>query len=213
MPSNYYKTSIALGSKFQRDNQKNWSGKDSKNYHNQIRFLMNKYQASSVLDYGCGKGYQYTEPSEYYLLESDSKSDLVTFDQVIGAQEVFKYDPCVPAFDRLPEPGKIFDAVICTQVLGSIPDGDLGWIADQLASYARKFVFIGLHNQEQPPKSKKQIYNQTWVNPVRSVNWYLNRFCNWSGPPLYWWFRDLTHDIMSWWPYHKNEEQNLPISN
>ena len=53
--SEYYKQSIELGKNFQQNNPKNWAGNDSKSYHNYIRFLMDRYSAQTVLDYGCGE--------------------------------------------------------------------------------------------------------------------------------------------------------------
>ena len=123
MPSEYYKQSVELGQQFQQRNPKNWTGNDSKNYHNYIRFLMDRYAARTVLDYGCGKGQQYIDVVPYGW-PSGAVSKPMTFQTRINAELVYKYDPCVPAFDQEPV-GQQFDAVICTQVLVRIPDADI----------------------------------------------------------------------------------------
>ena len=184
-PSDYYKQSVELGQQFQQNNPKNWAGNDSKSYHNYIRFHMDRYDAQTVLDYGCGKGQQYTDVVSYGLPHG-VMSKPMTFQTRIRAESVYKYDPCVPAFDQEPV-GQQFDAVICTQVLGGIPDADITWIKHKFMMYATKFVFIGLHSS--PGKSKKHIYDPAHVTPNRTVEWYQEQFVNWTGPDLYWWFR------------------------
>ena len=194
MPSTYYLESVELGKKFQKENT-SWGGDDCKNYHNQIRFLMDKYNANTVLDYGCGKGRQYQNLVPYGL-PHDQVTEPMTFQTRINAESVYKFDPCVEQFDIEPV-GQQFDAVICTQVLGSIPDADMPWLRDKLMNYATKFVFIGIHSAI--PKSKKRIYDNTHVNMYRTVDWYIEQFSNWSGPDLYWWFRDTENSINDWY--------------
>lgn len=196
MPSSYYLESVEIGKRFQAANT-SWGGDDCKNYHNQIRFLMDKYEAKTVLDYGCGKGRQYTNLVPYGL-PNDFITEPMTFQTRINAEMVYKYDPCVTEFEVEPS-NQIFDAVICTQVLGSIPDNDIDWVKNKLASYADKFVFIGLHNPNTPVKRKKLMYNLSEVTYPRSVEWYLEKFTNWSGPSLYWWFRDTEHSANNWY--------------
>jgi len=196
MPSTYYLESVELGKKFQKENS-SWGGDDCKNYHNQIRFLMDKYNAKTVLDYGCGKGRQYEEFASYGLPDYQV-SEPMTFDTRINAESVYKFDPCVEKFDIEPL-GQQFDAVICTQVLGGIPDADMPWLRDKLMNYATKFVFIGLHSVDIPPKSKKRMYDARYVNYNRTVEWYQDQFKDWSGPSLYWWFRDTNHPINDWY--------------
>ena len=196
MPSTYYLESVELGKKFQKENS-GWGGDDCKNYHNQIRFLMDKYNAKTVLDYGCGKGRQYQNLVPYGL-PHDRVTEPMTFQTRINAESVYKFDPCVEQFDIEPV-GQQFDAVICTQVLGSIPDADMSWLRDKLMNYATKFVFIGLHSVDNPPKSKKRMYDDRYVNYNRTVEWYQNQFKDWSGPRLYWWFRDMDTDVNNWY--------------
>jgi len=199
-PSKYYATSVELGQQFQQSNPKNWAGNDSKNYHNYIRFLMDRYDAKSVLDYGCGKGEQYSTLNSYVLhfAPPGVRTEPMTFQTRINAESVYKYDPCVPEFDQEPV-GQKFDAVICTQVLGSIPDDDIALIKHKFMNYATKFVFIGLHSS--PPKSKKRIYDTAYINYDRTMEWYQEQFSDWTGPDLYWWFRDSDTKCNDWYRY------------
>ena len=196
MPSLYYEQSVELGKQFQLNNS-SWGGTDCKNYHHQIRVLMDKYRAKTVLDYGCGKGRQYINLVPYGL-PNDQITEPMTFQTRINAESVYKFDPCVKEFEIEPV-GQTFDAVICTQVLGSIPDVDMPWLRDKLMNYATKFVFIGLHKPDKPVKSKKRMYDPNWVTYPRSVEWYQEQFSNWVGPDLYWWFRDTDNPINDWY--------------
>lgn len=196
MPSSYYLESVEIGKRFQKENS-SWGGNDCKNYHNQIRFLMDKYNAKTVLDYGCGKGQQYTNLLPYGL-PNDQTTEPMTFQTRINADSVYKFDPCVEGLDIEPV-GQKFDAVICTQVLGSIPDQDIPWIRDKLMNYATKFVFIGKHNPYKTLKAKKRMYDPNLVTYPRSIEWYQEQFANWTGPDLYWWFRDTVHPINDWY--------------
>ena len=196
MPSAYYLESVELGKQFQLNNS-SWGGDDCKNYHNQIRVLMDKYRAKTVLDYGCGKGRQYTNIVPYGMLHNQV-TEPMTFQTRINAESVYKFDPCVKEFEIEPVEQK-FDAVSCTQVLGSIPDIDMPWLRDKLMGYASKFVFIGLHNPTKPPKLRKRMYDSTYLSYDRTIEWYQEQFSNWTGSDLYWWFRNIDHPINDWY--------------
>ena len=196
MFSEYYLESVELGKRFQI-NSSSWAGTDCKNYHNQIRVLMDKYNAKTVLDYGCGKGSQYRDLVAYGMLH-DQVTEPMTFQTRINAESVYKFDPCVKEFEIEPA-GEQFDAVICTQVLGGIPDVDIPWLKNKLMNYATKFVFIGLHKPDKPVKAKKRMYDPNWVTYPRTIEWYQTQFKDWAGPDLYWWFRDTDHQINNWY--------------
>ena len=158
---------------------------------------MDKHHAKSVLDYGCGKGRQYQNLLSYGLSPTES-TEPMTFKTRINAESVYCFDPCVTEFDVEPI-GQQFDAVICTQVLGSIPDADMGWLRDKLMNYATKFVFIGLHNPYKTVKSKKRMYDNKYITYDRTIEWYQEQFKDWTGPELYWWFRDCDHPVNNWY--------------
>lgn len=112
--------------------QKTFSGNGILRRRNALLDLAASVQATSALDYGCGKGLQYGIP--------DPKTGAVLEDQL--GFPVYKYDPAVPAFDELPR-GK-FDLVWCTDVLGCVPKRDLKWVIDQIYGFASKAVLISL---------------------------------------------------------------------
>jgi SAM-dependent methyltransferase len=190
--SSYYEESVRLGTEFQEQN-KSWAGYDVVKYQKQIKDLVDRYGAKTILDYGCGKGLQYQEKLPYgggagVELPQDQWQ---TFDEYLGVT-VYKYDPCVAGFEQLPPEGTKFDGVICTQVLNSIPDDDLPWVRDLLESYSSKFCFVGLNFQREA-KSKKTMYDPEYFRQPRTREFFRSYFTNWSGSDLFWWWKDRMH--------------------
>ena len=190
--SPYYKESVKLGARFQEEN-KSWAGYDVVKYQNKIHDLVQRYNAKTILDYGCGKGLQYTEPLPYGAEPGEElpEDQWQTFDQYLGVK-VFKYDPCVKGLRRRPPKNKKFDGVICTQVLNSIPDDDLIWVRELLERHARKFCFIGLNFQREA-KGKKTMYNPEYYREPRTREFFKKYYADWSGSDLFWWFKDRSH--------------------
>lgn len=108
---------------------KTFSGRFLFRYLDDVKMLVEKYDCKTMLDYGCGKGIQYEQPTESGQM----------IPELLGV-EVTKYDPGVPQFSAEPK-GK-FDLVICTQVLGSIPVSGLPWVTDRLYGFARKAIYV-----------------------------------------------------------------------
>ena len=187
--SSYYKKSVKLGTQFQEEN-KSWAGYDVIKYQKKIKDLVVRYGAKTILDYGCGKGLQYTEPLPYGAEPGTElpMDQWQTFDQYLGVK-VFKYDPCVKGLNRKPPKNKKFDGVICTQVLNSVPDNDMSWVRDILEQHARKFCFIGLNFQRQA-KDKKTMYNPEYFCEPRTREFFKKYYTDWSGSDLFWWFKD-----------------------
>lgn len=108
---------------------KTFSGRFTWKQRHRIKGLIDRFEAKTMLDYGCGWGKQYTERDD----QGCSLADYWGVDPV-------KYDPGVPHFQA--EPRGKFDLVICVQVLGSIPRADLPAIIDRLYGFANKAIFV-----------------------------------------------------------------------
>jgi hypothetical protein len=185
MVSSYYEQQVAVGSKFQAEN-KSWAGLDTVKYQKQIKDLVQHYGAKTILDYGCGKGEQYRQALPY-----ESETNLQTLDEWLGVT-VYCYDPCVPEYSQLPPAGTKFDGVICSQVLGTIPDADLAWVSQKLESYTKDFCFISL-NYQRPPKGKKIMYDPEFYSANRTREFFKSYFTHWQGSDLFWWWKDREH--------------------
>jgi|LakMenEpi03Aug12_release.lakeMendotaPanAssembly.Ray.scaffolds.fasta_scaffold398198_2 SAM-dependent methyltransferase len=184
--SDYYNESVERGAKFQREN-KSWDGKDTLRYHRPIKDVIEKHKCKTLLDYGCGKGTQWNTPARFAFSDGTGNGPEKMFIDYLGLKSVYRYDPCIPAVSGLPPAGTKFDIVICTQVLPYIPDDDIAWVKQLLQQYTGKACFIGMHNI--PPKDKKQIHEAEYFTADRTEQWYRDQFSDWTGPPLYWWFR------------------------
>jgi len=84
-----------------------------------IKSFLENRDSKTLLDYGCGKGFLYTD-----------KFNTVT-------KEIDKPLPELWELEK-------FDAVICTDVLEHLPESDLMWVIDEILSYADKMVFLNI---------------------------------------------------------------------
>jgi len=103
-----------------------------------IRNLVRASGATSLLDYGCGKGLQY-QASRIFIGDEAIEESVQDY---LDVDYIYRYDGAYPPFTKLPEDR--FDGVICTDVLEHCPEQDLPWIVAELFSYARKFVFASV---------------------------------------------------------------------
>jgi hypothetical protein len=104
-----------------------------------IKRLINLTGADRLLDYGCGKGYQYT-PGAIRAEDFGGADNVLDFWDVL---EVDCYDPCYERFSTLPS-GGLYDGVISTDVLEHCVEEDVPWIAGEIFGYATKFVYANV---------------------------------------------------------------------
>lgn len=103
-----------------------------------IKKLIDSTGARTLLDYGSGKGQQYTW-QDIELPDGQTVKDLGTY---WGLEEITKYDPGYQEFWTLPS-GQ-FDGVICTDVMEHCPEADVPWIVEELFGFARLFLYVGV---------------------------------------------------------------------
>lgn len=98
-----------------------------------IAKMIRAHRATTLLDYGCGKGEQYSLHKMHVAWGAG------------GIMPVL-FDPAVPAHARRPE-GK-FDGVICTDVMEHAPEEDLEPLLKDIFGFARRFVFFSISCRE-----------------------------------------------------------------
>jgi len=103
-----------------------------------IKGLIDDTQATTVLDYGAGKGIAY-DLSPVTVPGVGTVETLVDYWDV---DSVHCYDPCHPPFSTLPQ--GTFDGVVATDVLEHCPEEDVPWIVAELFAFARRFVFASI---------------------------------------------------------------------
>jgi hypothetical protein len=176
MYSNEYYDSVQRCTDFHKTN-KTWSGKATFLYADLIKQLIQKHNARTLLNYGCGKG-------QHYNPESHIKIQDQTFDRWLGIDSVFLYDPCVENLDILPPAGSKFDAVIAIQCLTAVPDKDFDLVVNYLMSVTSKFCFVGNSKLTNAVKSKKLVADQNYFQETRNLDWWQEKFKNWQGSEL-----------------------------
>lgn len=100
-----------------------------------IRRLVRRTDSRNLLDYGAGKGFQYSQG----VLEPGRHEGHDCVLDYWDVDAVHCYDPCYPPLSKLPE-GR-FDGVITTDVLEHCAETDVPWIVDEIFGYAERFIF------------------------------------------------------------------------
>jgi len=102
-----------------------------------IDTMIRQTGAKTLLDYGSGKGLQYSHP-----VQANGKTVAASLQEHWQLDRIVCYDPGVPDFAALPE--DTFDAVISTDVLEHIPEEDVFWVVEEMFARAAKFVFCNI---------------------------------------------------------------------
>ena len=113
-----------------------FDGRSLKKFIRLLDGLIKSYQCETLLDYGSGQGMLY---GPYF----DALTDLI--DKPLAEYwgvDVELYEPGLPEYEVLPD--KLYDAVVCTDVLEHIPEGDLGWVIDEILERSSKFAFLNI---------------------------------------------------------------------
>lgn len=118
--------------------ERTFDGRSLAPHAGQIRALIARFGARSLLDYGAGKGglYRMTNVRDE---NGQTYPDLGAF---WNLREITLYDPAYPPYSAYPT--GTFDAVICTDVLEHVPEEDLPWLVGELFAFADKFVFANV---------------------------------------------------------------------
>lgn len=134
----------------------NWSGDGSYQYIDHLRKIISNQKCRTMLDYGCGKGDQYTD---------DERTD---FSKLIGIDNYTLYDPAYSKFSKLPS--GTWDIVICLDVLPFIPEEDISKVRDLMLSVANKLVVVGMgiNSTKINYKSKKPFAC------IKTIEWWEN---------------------------------------
>ena len=112
--------------KYHAELNTNYPGNNLKPQLHHIVDLVKDTKAKTLLDYGCGKGLQYTEWKHH---------------EELGVMPAL-YDPAVSEYEELP--AGPFDGIYSTDVMEHIPKEQLPETFENIFSRAKKFVFLGI---------------------------------------------------------------------
>jgi hypothetical protein len=128
-----------------------------------IKKLVAMTGATSLLDYGAGKGLLYRRNG----ITLPSGERISTVRGYLGVKRIACYDPGVEEHCELP--ARQFDGVISTDVLEHCPEDDIPWIIEELFSKARKFVFANIACY---PAAKKLPSGENAHCTIRPAEWW-----------------------------------------
>ncbi len=125
-----------------RAEKKSWSsnvypGKSMWPYMGFIKAIAHKHGAKTMLDYGAGKGLQYTD-----LRVKEAKGKMYPSLANYWGVHVTCYDAGNKVFNNWPDGH--FDGVVSTDVLEHCSREDLEWIISEIFEKAQKFVFANI---------------------------------------------------------------------
>jgi len=104
----------------------NYPGNNLKPQLHHIKDLVQDTKAKTLLDFGCGKGLQYTKYKHH---------------KELGVMPAL-YDPAVPEYNTLPE--GTFDGVYSTDVMEHIPKEQIPETFQTIFEKAERFVFLAI---------------------------------------------------------------------
>ena len=104
-------------------------GRSIKKHADEIGELIRKFDAKTILDYGCGGGDQYVTHRV-----QDRWPDV----------EIFMYDPAVPRFENKPD--GVFDGVVVCDVMEHVPEEAVDRVLKDIFASAEKFAFFSIRN-------------------------------------------------------------------
>lgn len=134
-----------------------------------IRSFMEMLGATSMLDFGCGRGDAYLEP---HLLHERLH---------IRAEELGLYDP---AFEQHAElPGRKFDVVVCSDVLEHVPGDEVDAFIKALFAHADRGVWASVCCR----LAKKSFEDGTNMHvTVQPFTWWRAKFAAAAGNLQQW---------------------------
>ena len=112
--------------KYHAEKDTNYPGNNLNPQLHHIIDLVKDTKATTLLDYGCGKGLQYSKWKHH---------------EELGIMPEL-YDPAVPEYETLPDGP--FDGVYSTDVMEHIPKEHLPETFENIFSRAKRFVFLAI---------------------------------------------------------------------
>lgn len=122
--------------------------------------LVHQTGATSLLDYGCGRGDAWHSPHNLHHYLNIKRKNL------------FLYDPSFAKHDKLPV-DRTFDGVLCSDVLEHVPELALPGTIERLFSYSNKFVWASVCCRP----AKKSFSDGTNMHvTVKPMEWWRSLF-------------------------------------
>lgn len=128
-----------------------------------IKQYIDEIQPVEILDYGCGKGQQYTDKRVHKLWKTKLP---------------YLYDPYVEGFTKKPStPEGFFDLVLCCDVMEHVFPDEVDEVLRQLFFYGKK-VFLSIGTK---PAVKKFSTGDNLHLTIQPEEWWLEKLQKYEG--------------------------------
>lgn len=141
-----------------------YPGNSFKNSFSEITSLIKETKAKTLLDYGCGKGLQYTESNMH-----ESWGIMPTL-----------YDPAVSKYEHLPKGP--FDGIYSTDVMEHIPEEVIPSVLKYIFGKAKKFVFLGVSTR---PAIQSLPNGENAHCTVKPIEWWIDMIMKYAPKACY----------------------------
>lgn len=135
-PSPRYLASLEACKRFHKQ-RKAFAGNRTWRLYPTLLSLCKLHAAKTLLDYGCGKGVQFSQRN----VRIKRLGVVPSLAEGLGVA-ISGYDPAWPEYENLPD--GCFDGCYVVDVLSCVPAEDRGWVISEIFSKARSFVAINL---------------------------------------------------------------------
>ncbi|MCS7317278.1 MAG: class I SAM-dependent methyltransferase [Candidatus Dojkabacteria bacterium] len=120
--------------------------------------LMPYFNIKTILDYGCGKGYQYISENSHKLWR---------------CEKIYLYDIGVYEFSVKPDKSKTFDCVLCLDVMEHLREEDIEYYLQDIIFYAEKLAVFSISTR---PAGKTLPNGMNAHLTVKPIDWWNNKF-------------------------------------
>lgn len=154
-----------------KSNEGMFPGQQTLHVKDYINRMKNLYDCNSILDYGCGKGYQYTR----YFVHNEWNCPVTLFD--IGVDDISI------------KPNYKVDFVVSTDVLEHCEEAAITEILKELNDYAEKCVLVSISTRE----AKKTLPDGRNAHlTVKPGDWWLEKIKEVADKPWFILFENAT---------------------
>ena len=139
------------------ENTTTMSGRTTIKNKDKIKTVIDKINPVTVLDFGCGKGWQYTRQNvhEYW-----------------GIDKPYLYDPYVTKYNKLPGySNKYFDLVLCVDVMEHVLPDEVDEVLHSIF-FLGNFVYFHIDTK---PAIKKFSCGTNFHVSLHESNWWINK--------------------------------------
>lgn len=142
---------------------KTFTGRRTMHSFPSLEALCGAYRPETLLDYGCGKGVQWSNRDIEFLGRV-----LPSLGEALGGVRPTLYDPGVPEYEIAPV--GLFDCAIAVDVLEYVPEPDLPRVLAEIFGHASAFVYF--HTSVTRP-AKDCTPDEPWN---RTAPWWVSQF-------------------------------------